>query len=640
MCGIFAAMTRRGLTPERRAAALKSLQHRGPDGSGSWTSRDGRWTLGHTRLSIIGLNNGEQPMTSPDGAVHRVVNGEFYGYREIRDRLRAGGYRFATESDSEIALHLYDERGMQAASQLRGEFAVIIADERQQAMIAIRDRFGIKPLYYSIVNGEVFFASEIKALLAMGVPAAWDLEGAIGGIGRSHEKTEFAAISTVPPGCYAIARHGEVRIYPYWDWEIPTAEQMRQDTRSEAEIVQDFRKALLDSVKQRLVADVEVASYLSGGIDSCAVLGLAQQSMARPIRAFTLTFENPLYDEARIAEAQARHVGASYHPIPITGREIADAYADAVWHSETQMFNGHGVAKYLLSRAVRDAGIKVVFTGEGADEMLGGYPYYRVDALNDNPSLSAAERAALLEQMLGANPATRAFMMPTQVSNPEMQAVQRTLGWLPASLNTSAAMVNSMANLLRDDLAVQGYRPLMSALDRLPLAQRVTGRDRLNQVLYINAKTVLPNFILNYLADRMEMAHSIEGRVPFLDHHVAEAAARVPVNMKVKGIREKHVLREATKDVLIPEVYDRQKHPFTAPPTRAANDPMLAFYRDTFASRAANDQPIYDMTKVRAVLEQLLECPADQRIAMEGGLQRVASVIILQDKFSMAAGAR
>jgi len=640
MCGIFAAMTRRGLTPERRAAALKSLQHRGPDGSGSWTSRDGRWTLGHTRLSIIGLNNGEQPMTSPDGAVHLVVNGEFYGYREIRDRLRAGGYRFATESDSEIALHLYDERGMQAASQLRGEFAVIIADERQQAMIAIRDRFGIKPLYYSIVNGEVFFASEIKALLAMGVPAAWDLEGAIGGIGRSHEKTEFAAISTVPPGCYAIARHGEVRIYPYWDWEIPTAEQMRQDTRSEAEIVQDFRKALLDSVKQRLVADVEVASYLSGGIDSCAVLGLAQQSMARPIRAFTLTFENPLYDEARVAEAQARHVGASYHPIPITGREIADAYADAVWHSETQMFNGHGVAKYLLSRAVRDAGIKVVFTGEGADEMLGGYPYYRVDALNDNPSLSAAERAALLEQMLGANPATRAFMMPTQVSNPEMQAVQRTLGWLPASLNTSAAMVNSMANLLRDDLAVQGYRPLMSALDRLPLAQRVTGRNRLNQVLYINAKTVLPNFILNYLADRMEMAHSIEGRVPFLDHHVAEAAARVPVNMKVKGIREKHVLREATKDVLIPEVYDRQKHPFTAPPTRAANDPMLAFYRDTFASRAANDQPIYDMTKVRAVLDQLLECPADQRIAMEGGLQRVASVIILQDKFSMAAGAR
>jgi asparagine synthase (glutamine-hydrolyzing) len=638
MCGIFAAMTRRGLMPERRDAALKSLQHRGPDGSGSWTSRDGRWTLGHTRLSIIGLNNGDQPMTSPDGAVHLVVNGEFYGYREIRDRLRASGYRFATESDSEIALHLYDERGMQAANELRGEFAVIIADERQQRMIAIRDRFGIKPLYYSVVNGDVFFASEVKALLAMGVPAVWDLEGATGGFGRPHETTEFAGISTVPPGCYAIARHGDVRIYPYWDWEIPTAEEMSHDTRSEVEVVAEFRKALSDSVRQRLVADVEVASYLSGGIDSCAVLGLAQQSTDRPIRAFTLTFENPLYDEASVAEAQARRVGASYHPIPITGREIADAYADAVWHAETQMFNGHGVAKYLLSRAVRDAGIKVVFTGEGADEMLGGYPYFRVDALNDNSSFSAAERDALIDQMVGANPATRALLMPTQVSSPEMKAIERRLGWLPATLNVGAAMINGTAQLFRADLAVrvQGYRPMMSALDRLPLAQRVVGRDRLNQMLYVNAKTVLPNFILNYLADRMEMAHSIEGRVPFLDHHVAEAAARVPVNMKVKGIREKHVLREAAKDVLIPEVYDRQKHPFTTPPTRAANDPMLAFYRDTFASQAAKDQPIYDMTKVSAALDRLLECPDDQRIAMEGGLQRVASVIIMQDKFSMA----
>jgi asparagine synthase (glutamine-hydrolysing) len=242
--------------------------------------------------------------------------------------------------------------------------------------------------------------------------------------------------------------------------------------------------------------------------------------------------------------------------------------------------------------------------------------------------------------MLGANPATRAFLMPPRVDNPEMKAIERRLGWLPATLNVSAAMMSGVAHLFRDDLVarLRGHQALLAALDRLPLAQRVDGRDRLNQMLYINAKTVLPNFILNYLADRMEMAHSIEGRVPFLDHRVAEAAARVPVNMKVKGIREKHVLREAAKDVLIPEVYDRQKHPFTTPPTRAENDPMLAFYRDTFASQAAQDQPIYDMRKVRAALDRLLECPADQRIAMEGGLQRAASVTIMHEKFAMAAG--
>jgi asparagine synthase (glutamine-hydrolysing) len=631
-------MTRHGVTSDQSDQALKRMEHRGPDGTGLWTSRDGRWTLGHTRLSIIGLRNGSQPMTSPDGAVHVVVNGEFYGYRSLRERLRSDGYRFATDSDSEIALHLYQQQGMQAATHLRGEFAVVIADERRRAMFAIRDRFGIKPLYYAVVNGDVFFASEIKALLALGVPAAWDLEGATGGFGRSHEKTEFAGISTVPPGCYAIAKDGDVRIYPYWDWEMPTAEEMRADTRSEAEVVEQFRETLRDAVRERLVADVEVASYLSGGIDSCAVLGLAQQEMDRPIRAFTLTFENPLYDEASIAEAQAKHVGATYHPIPITGREIAESFADAVWHSETQMFNGHGVAKYLLSREVSRAGIKVVFTGEGSDEMLGGYPYFRVDALNNDPTLTADERAKLLDEMLGANAATRALMMPEQVGSVEMQAVERRLGWLPATLNVAANQANSVAPLFRDDLpaSVREFQPLVSALDRLPIAQRVAGRDRLNQMLYVNAKTILPNFILNYLADRMEMAHSIEGRVPFLDHRVAEAAARVPVNMKVKGMREKHVLREATKDVLIPEVYDRQKHPFTTPPTRNPKDPMLEFYRDTFASQAAKDQPIFDIAKVSAALDGLLEVPDDQRIAVEGGLQRAASVVVMQDLFSMA----
>ena len=638
MCGIFAALTRQGIAPERCRAALKSLHHRGPDGLGCWTSSDRRWTLGHTRLSIIGLNNGEQPITSPDGAVHIAVNGEFYGYRTIRDRLRASGCRFSTESDSEIALHLYQQRGMLAMPELRGEFSIIIADERERVVIAIRDRFGVKPLYYSVINGEIFFASEIKALLALGAPAKWNVEGVYGGMGQSHEITPFAGISAVPPGCYAIASEGAVRIYPYWDWEIPTAAQMKLDARPEAEVVRDFRATLQDAVRERLVADVEVACYLSGGIDSCAVLGLAQQELSRPIRAFTLTFDHPLHNEADIAQAQAKHVGSSYHPIPITGRELADSYADAIWHSETPMFNGHGVAKYLLSRAVRDAGIKVVFTGEGADEMLGGYPYYRADAVNNDPALSSAEKSAMIERMFGANPATRSLTMPDRSDNPLMPALKRRLGWTPATLSVAATMSTSLLPFLRDELLeeIQRLNPIAAAMDRLPLAMRMEDRDPLNQMLYFGAKTMLPNFILNYLGDRMEMAHSVEGRVPFLDHFVAEAAARVPVNLKVKGMREKHVLREAARDVLIPQVYDRQKHPFTSPPTRDRNDPMMGFYRDMFASRAAKDQPMYDMTKAGATLETLMSCPDDQRIAVEGVIQRVASVIVMQERFAMS----
>lgn len=638
MCGIFAAMTRNGISSQCVDRALSSLNHRGPDGNGTWTSDDRRWTLGHTRLSIIGLENGVQPMASPDGKVHTVVNGEFYGYREIRERLQHQGCQFATDSDSEIALHLYQQRGMQSATELRGEFAVIIADERENAMIAIRDRFGIKPLYYAVVNGEVFFASEIKALLALGVPAAWDFEGALGGMSRPHEQTEFAGVSAIPPGCYAIAKDGVVRIYSYWDWEMPTAQEMCNDSRSEAEVIEEFRNVLMESVQQRMVADVEVASYLSGGIDSCAVLGLAQQAMDRPIRAFTLTFDNPLFNEAAIAEKQAKFVGASYHPVPITGRDIADAYGDAIWHSETQMFNGHGVAKYLLSKAVRDAGIKVVFTGEGADEMLGGYPFFRVDAVKYNRALSETQKSAYYDEIFGANEASRAIMLPDEVSSPAIEAVRGRLGWVPASVNNMVSMTAGLAPFFSEDFAahIQGHSPIVAALDRLPIAQRVAGRDHLNQALYISAKTFLPNFILAYLGDRMEMAHSIEGRVPFLDHRVAEVAARVPVDMKVKGIREKHVLREATRDVLIPEVYDRQKHPFTTPPTRDKNDPMLDFYRDTFASQAAKDQPIYDMSKVNVALDKLLDSPEDQRIAVEGGLQRIASIVVMQEKFGMS----
>jgi asparagine synthase (glutamine-hydrolysing) len=638
MCGIFAAATKKPLSDTRLKKALSSLYHRGPDGSGSWTSTNKLWTLGHTRLSIIGLANGEQPISSPDGKVHIVVNGEFYGYQKIREELQASGCHFATESDSEIALHLYQQRGMQVATELRGEYAVIIADERERVMIAIRDRFGIKPLFYSIVNGEVFFASEIKALLALGVPASWDFEGALGGMSKAHERTDFAGISAVPPGCYAIARDGAVHIHSYWDWDFPSAEELSQDNRSEAEVVDEFRQVLMESVKQRLVADVEVASYLSGGIDSCAVLGLAQMGMERPIRAFTLTFDNPLYDEAAIARKQAEFVGASYHPIPITGLELADAWTDAIWHAETQMFNGHGVAKYLLSRAVRDAGIKVVFTGEGADEMLGGYPFFRVDAVKNNPALSNAQKAEYIDQIFGANEASRAIMLPEAVNGPEMEAVHGRLGWVPASINSMLAMSRGLSPFFTKDYAehIQGHVPIVSALDRMPITQRVTGRDRLNQSLYISAKTSLPNFILAYLGDRMEMAHSIEGRVPFLDHKLAEVAARMPVNMKVRGIREKHVLREAAKDVLIPEVYNRQKHPFTTPPTRDKNDPMLTFYRDTFASKAASEQPIYNMKTVNAALDVLLDSPVDQRIAVEGGLQRIASVIVMQEKFGMS----
>ena len=377
------------------------------------------------------------------GDVRLVVNGEFYGYRAIRERLRAEGCAFKTESDSEIALHLYLREGMNLGRHLRGEFAAVIADRRNGAMLAIRDRFGIKPLFYAVHEGNVYFASEVKALLALGVPARWNREAVLQECFqfRPHSRTMFDGIYTVPPGHYAIAQRGEVSVYPYWDLAFPTAAELAADDRSDAEVVAGFRDVLDDAVRERLIADVEVASYLTGGIDSCAVLGLAQRHMDRPIRAFTLTFDDALYDESALARAQAERSGASFHPIPVTSRALADAYTDAVWHAETPFVNGHGVAKFLLSRAVRDAGIKVVFTGEGSDEMLGGYAPFRRDVLLYN---SARQDPAIVAKLLAemrASSSNRA--VPILVTNedapiPELEAVARRLGWMPSWIQTFA----------------------------------------------------------------------------------------------------------------------------------------------------------------------------------------------------------
>jgi asparagine synthase (glutamine-hydrolysing) len=642
MCGFVAGLLAKALEPKRLDNALEALHHRGPDAVGRWVSPDGRWFLGHTRLSIIGLGNGAQPMSDESGEVRLVVNGEFYGYRAIRERLRAEGCRFATDSDSEIALHLYLREGMNLGRHLRGEFAAVLADRRHGALLAIRDRFGIKPLFYAVHEGGVYFASEVKALLALGVPARWNREAVFQEAFhfRPHSRSLFAGVHSVPPGHYAIAQAGEVSVYPYWDLRFPTAEALAADDRSDAEMVQGFRTVLDDAVRERLVADVEVASYLSGGIDSCAILGLAQRHVERPIRAFTLAFDDALYDESALAREQAERSGATFVPIPVASRDLAAAYSDAVWHAETCFINGHGVAKFLLSRAVRDAGIKVVFTGEGSDEMLGGYAPFRRDVLLYNSSRQGADTVArLLAEMRAANQAVPALVASEDTPVPELDAVRRRLGWIPSWILAATKLGGRTVPLFRREMAasVAGMNPYELGLSRLPIDDRVSGRDPLNQALYLWARVHLPNFVLTFLSDRMEMAHSIEGRVPFLDHHVAEYAAGLPIAMKINGMREKHVLREATRDVLIDAVYDRQKHPFTTPPAKVGeDDAMFELLTDVFSSSLLGDQPLFDPEAVRTFFAALPERSIEERREADGLLNRVLSLTLMHQRFGMS----
>lgn len=642
MCGFIAGLYQSTVNPADIEKALATLHHRGPDDRGSWVSDDRKWMLGHTRLSIIGLNNGHQPMSSEDGKLHLVVNGEFYGYQDVRNALKQEGAAFATESDSEIALHLYRGRGMAMMSELRGEFAGVIADERNNAMIGFRDRFGIKPLFYTVLNGDVLFASEVKALLALGAPAKWNTRALMQEAFsvRPHEHSIFKDIHTVPPGHYAVAQDGQVRIYPYWDLEFPLAEDLAKDDRTDQEVIDGFRAVMQDAIDQRLIADVEVASYLSGGIDSCAVLGLAQQGLSRPIRAYTLSFDNVLYDESKLAEKQAKLIGSSYNQIPITQRDIADTYGDALWYNESLFSNGHAAAKFLLSRAVRDAGIKVVFTGEGADEMLAGYPPFRRDVLlYNNEGQDPAVVKQLLADMYESNKATKGMLTTDAEAPPEVDSVRRRLGYVPSWMEVFAQVgLRNRALYSKSILAEHGSMdPYDMSLSRLPVEQRLKGRDPLNQSLYLWTRIMLPNFILTSLSDRMEMAHSLEGRVPFLDHKVAEFCTHLPLRMKINGMREKHVLREAAKDVLIEEVYNREKHPFTSPPTQEGkDDALLELFNDTLTSKAIEDQPIYDPDAVRQLMEAHRSTPAEDRIGMETLIHRVTSTIIMHERFGMS----
>src|SRR5262249_19787671 len=457
MCGIVGVFSRKEpILEERLQRATRSLYHRGPDGQRCWMSRDRRVGLGHARLSIIDLTTGTQPIESEGGRRQIAVNGEFYGYETIQRELESSGHRLRTRSDSEIALHLYQDLGPQCLHRLRGEFAFIIWDDNHRTLFAARDRFGIKPLFYAFHNDTLFLASEVKALFAAGVPARWDAESVAQSVelGGHQIRTLFEGVFQLPPGHYLIATDKHFQLVPYWDFNYPRAAEHTAQ-RSDAEYVAEFRQVLEEAVRLRLHADVPVACYLSGGAGSCPAPGPAAQHRPHPLRGFTLTLDPGEYDEEPQAREMAVKAGAEFVPIPIRQDDLADHFSDAILQSETFCLNAHGVAKYLLSRAVRDAGFKVVMTGEGSDEILGGYAHFRRDMLLYSPDgQDSGAVAKLLKELEESNPVSRGMLLPHGDSVP-LVGVKRVLGFLPSWMETFAARSAKVRALLDESFLGQ-----------------------------------------------------------------------------------------------------------------------------------------------------------------------------------------
>jgi asparagine synthase (glutamine-hydrolysing) len=639
MCGIVAVVSRDGgVSAESLGRATRKLHHRGPDGWRVWVDPRCRAGLGHARLSIIDLATGAQPIASEDGQLHIVVNGEFYDFERIRSDLERDGHAFRTRSDSEIALHLYEDRGPRSVHTLRGEYAFAIWDARDSVLFAARDRFGIKPLYYTVYDGAFYLASEMKAFTELGVPLRWDREMLydVHFVTHAPDRSLCAGIHQVPPGHYLTTDGEHVRVAPYWDWDYPTADELAThgDPR---EFVARFAHEFQEAVRLRLRADVPVACYLSGGIDSCAVLGVASRLASQPLRAYTLSFDHVDYDERAIAEEQAALSGAEFRRIDIRSEHTADHFADALYHAERPFANAHVVAKFLLSKAVRDDGIKVVLTGEGSDEILAGYPHFRRDAvLYGRNGFDPAMKERLLAELAQANRVSSGMLMPQ--GRMDLDGVRRILGFVPSQLEIWAGLGAGLLSLANDDFtgAFAGrdtYRLLLNGLD---VEHQLAGRDAVNQSLYIWGKTSLPNYILSNLGDRMEMAHSVEGRLPFLDHRVTETVARMPVAVKINGTTEKWVLREAARPAITDTVYRRQKHPFMSPPaTVQQGGKLFTMLQDTLRSDLLDGPGIYDRRKVTAFLDAVPKMDAAARNRADPMLMWIGSICLLHERLRM-----
>lgn len=602
-------------------------------------SRGGRAGLGHARLRIIDLRGGDQPIACEDGRLRIVVNGALYDFERQRRGLERRGHRFSTCSDSEVALHLFEDLGPSAVSALRGEFALAIWDEREQRLFAARDRFGIKPLYYALHDGAVHVASEVKALAALGVPLRWDSEALydVHMVAHPPDRTLFAGIHEVPPGHYLTTDGSAPRVVRYWDWDHPTAHE-RGDS-SPREWIERLRDVLEEAVRLRLRADVPVGCYLSGGLDSCAVLGLAARHAPRPLRAFTVSLDDPTYDETGIAREQAERSGAELSCVDVGSADLADHFASAVYHVERPLGNAHAVAKYLLSRAVQRSGTKVVLTGEGGDEILAGYPHFRRDLLlheanGDGP----ATPAQALAELEAANRVSAGTLLPR--GSARLDSVERILGYVPSQLEVWSQLGATLTALLRPAFrdAFGDRDTYLAMLGCLDVDRRMRGRSPVEQSMYLWSRTLLPGYILSVLGDRMEMAHSVEGRLPFLDHEVAAVAAQMPVELKIHGTTEKYALREASRSVVTETVYRRQKHPFMTPPaTLQVDGPLFALVQDTLRGRALDGPGIYDRRAVVALLDAVPSMPVDDRSAADFTLMWITSLCLLHSALGVCA---
>ena len=592
MCGICGLVTLDGATapdPAALTAMNETLVHRGPDSDGSLI--EGPCGLAMRRLSIIDLAGGDQPISNEDGRIQVIQNGEIYNYRELMDGLRARGHTFSTHSDTEVLVHLYEERGLAFVDELRGMFAIALWDARHNRLVLARDRFGIKPLYYRVADGQLSFASELKALLRQPGfsreidPAA--LEAFLSFNSIPAPLTIFAEARKLPPGHTLVAEGGEVEIHRYARPTPVPADQVRGE-RDEA-LAEELRGRLRDSVRAHLVSDVPVGVLLSGGIDSAALTALAAAESGYQVSTFSIGFEEQSFDELEQARLVAKRYGTDHHEL-VLRPDAVDLLPKLVEVFDEPFGDSSALPTYLVSQLASDT-VKVVLSGEGGDELFGGYYTYVADRLAPRVGRAAPLLRPLVE-LLPSSSERVSFDYKAKrfVRGAHLPPVERHHAWKEIfSAEAQDALLS--APRMSDPLDV--YRARYAETEG---AQELARLQDLDLGIYLVDDLLVKT-------DRASMAHSLEARVPFLDPVVAELALALETKQKVRGFSKKRLLRQAAAPLLPKEIIRGRKRGFSIPVAAWLRGDLAEFAHDVLSPETVERQGYLDPGAVTRVLE-------------------------------------
>jgi len=639
MCGIAGSLHLREGFADRELLErmIATIRYRGPDDIGVYSN--GPIGLAHTRLSIIDLAGGHQPMSIANGSLWITFNGEIFNYIELREDLIKKGHRFNTNSDTEVLLQLYQEEGERCVERLNGQWAFVIWDSAQHKLFLSRDRFGVRPLYYTQTADSFLFASEIKALLACPeVDAAIDLI-ALDQIFTFWvtlpPRTAFRSIKQLPPGHSMTIQNGHISVLPYWTFDLAPAVANKKS--QEEQLVDEFLALLRDATHIRLRSDVPVGAYMSGGIDSSVIAALVGARVGENLRTFSVSFEDSEFDESAYQREASSFLKTSHSDIHCRHQDIARVFPDVIAHTEQPIVRTAPAPLYLLSKLVHESGFKVVLTGEGADEMLGGYDIFKETKIrrfwSRNPQSS--RRPLLLKRLY-----------------PYMDNIQRqSLDYLKHFFRITDHDLKSpfFSHLPRWEMTSKSKlffsedaRTELASYDAIEdlrqiLPERYSSWPSLSKAEFLEAEYLLPGYILSSQGDRMAMAHAVEGRYPFLDYRVVEFASRLPADLKMKVLDQKYLLKQAVKGLIPESIRTRDKQPYRAPDGKSFFGHKENYIEDVLSPSRLKQDGIFD-PKATAALVQKFRSGRETSVKDNIALIGLLSTTLLVDRLVRERG--